>query len=253
MKTDAFSRDGTIALFLDIDGTLLDVAASPEAVIVPPGLAAALALLERSLDGALALVTGRRIAAADRLFAPLRLVTAGVHGAEIRAKPGGETRALAADLPKNLIDGLRDLTRAAPGVVVETKGAGVAVHYRAAPEVGPMLEAALGTMLAATPGALKLTAGRKIFEIGPPQLSKGSAVETLANLAPFRGRFPVFIGDDKGDEPAFAAVERLGGVAFKVAGEHFQGGGTHFGGPAEVRTWLAGLAHALGPATLRAG
>lgn len=239
------AANGPMALFLDIDGTLLDVALSPEAVAVPAGLAGALARLHGVLDGAVALVTGRQVASADRLFAPLELVTSGVHGTELRETPGGRTRALAPALPEAFIGEIADAVRFAPGVLVEPKGAGVAVHYRLAPEAGPALEWALADLLSDAPAAVELKRGRKVFEIGPARLSKGTAIETLAAMPPFRGRAPVFIGDDVGDEPAFAAVERLGGLAFKVAGERFGADEAYFKDPGEVRAWLSDLAHGL--------
>lgn len=237
--------DGRIALFLDIDGTLLEVAPTPEAVIVPPGLVATLDRLERSLDGALALVTGRRVADADRLFAPLRLVTAGVHGTEFRATLNGKPSTPVADIPAGFLADLRGGLRDLPGAVIEPKGAGVAVHYRNAPEAAPAIARALGVLVAGAPVPLKLRTGRKVFEIVPAGWSKGTAVEALAALSPFRARHPVFIGDDVGDEPAMRAVERLGGTALRVAGEYFCNGDADFSGPEQVLRWLDSLAGEL--------
>jgi trehalose 6-phosphate phosphatase len=235
----------SVALFLDLDGTLIDIAPTPQTVIVPHGLASLLGDLTQRLGGALAIVTGRPIADVDRFLAPLVPVAAGVHGAEIRTDCCGHIQLTAAAIDPALIAAVRAFAETEPGVVVESKHASIAVHYRLAPSAEPRIEAALQRILAHGPDHLILCRGRKVFEIVPRHVSKGAALETLLKLPAFRGRHPVMIGDDISDQSAFAAATRLGGCGLKVAGEHFNRAEAFFSGPAEVRGWLATLSRAL--------
>jgi len=228
------------ALFLDIDGTLIDVAPTPDAAIVPRGLAQMLGRVARGLGDALALSTGRRIAAADRLFAPLKLVTSGVHGTELRMAPRGEVTMLAPPVPSELVQAVNKLTQMAGGILVEQKGAGMAVHYRNAPETRPALDAELACIVRRW-DAFEVRPGRKVLEVLPRGYSKGTALARLMRQPPFRGRLPVMIGDDHGDESALAEAQRLGGVGLRVAGEHFGPAVADFDSAAGVRAWLSVL------------
>lgn len=230
-----------LALFLDIDGTLLEIAATPDGVVVPEQLAAALGRLSAALGGALAILTGRTVAEADALLAPLRLVTAGVHGTELRLDEGGEVGRLAPRVGDDLVAKVHGIARLTPGVTVETKGAGLAVHYRNAPAAGPAIEAELDRILDHGTNDLALSRGRRVFEILPAKVSKGAALLSIAGRPPFAGRVPVMIGDDCSDESALAAAEQLGGAGFKVAGEHFAAGSAQFQGPRQVLAFLADL------------
>jgi trehalose 6-phosphate phosphatase len=233
------------ALFIDIDGTLLGMAPTPDAVRVPASLIRLLERLAGDLGGALALLTGRRIANADRLFAPLELVAAGVHGTELRSERGGQITALAPPMPAGVITALNELSHLADGILVEQKGAGLAVHYRNAPHMRQILEAKLMAIMAASCGDLLLRQGRMVLEIGPKGFSKGTALGWLAARPPFKGRLPVMVGDDAADESALIEAERLGGVALRVAGEHFGSEAADFDSVASVRAWLEALARAL--------
>jgi trehalose 6-phosphate phosphatase len=235
---------GTSALYIDIDGTLLEMAPEPDAVRVPPGLVALLDDLAGGLGGALALLTGRRIADADRLFHPLRFVASGVHGTELRVQRDGPITLLAPAIPSAIVGALRDLGRTAPGVLIERKGAGIAVHYRHAPQQSERLAAELARLVAGCEGLI-LRQGRMVLEIGPGSFSKGAALAYLHSRPPFAGRRPVMIGDDAGDESALREAQRLGGVALRVAGEHFSGATADFAGVGAVRAWLLALARAL--------
>jgi trehalose 6-phosphate phosphatase len=233
------------ALFIDIDGTLLDVAATPDAVTVPAGLVQLLDSVVTGLGGALAILTGRRIADADRLFAPLALVASGVHGTELRTERGGPISTLSQEIPACVVQAMDNINRIASGILVEHKGSGVAVHYRNAPLAHAALESEMAAIVAASSYDLVLREGRKVLEAVPLGYTKGSALEMLASRPPFKGRCPVMVGDDVGDESAFLAAERLGGLALRVAGEHYGKESADFEDVRSVRAWLKVLASRL--------
>ena len=233
------------ALFIDIDGTLLSVAPTPDAVTVPAGLVDLLERLADGLGGAMAILTGRRVTDADRLFAPLKLVTSGVHGTELRSERGGPVVALAPAIPADVIAAMHNIAGVASGILVEEKGCGAAIHYRNAPLARRALETELAAIIAASAYDLVLRKGRKVLETAPSGYSKGTALAALLARPPFQGRRPVMVGDDVGDESAFIAAEQLGGMALRVAGEHFDKTGADFDGVASVRAWLKALAGRL--------
>jgi trehalose 6-phosphate phosphatase len=233
------------ALFIDIDGTLLGVAATPDAVIVPAGLVQLLDSVVRGLGGAAAVLTGRRVADTDRLFAPLELIASGVHGTELRSERGGPVAILAPPIPPEVIQAMNNIASIASGILVEQKGCGVAVHYRNAPLARRALESEMAAIVAASSYDLVLREGRKVLEAVPRGYSKGTALMTLASRPPFKGRRPVMVGDDVGDESAFLAADSLGGLGLRVAGEHFDSGTADFDGIASVRAWLNALASRL--------
>src|SRR5215470_15019286 len=141
--------DRPLALFLDVDGTLLDICLRPEDVVVPAELRSTLESAYRALDGALALVSGRAIRDLDRLFAPLRLPAAGQHGSELRLESAGEIRTIASrGIGQALREAVATLASQHPGVEIEDKGLTLAIHYRAAPLAGPLLARALGGLVA---------------------------------------------------------------------------------------------------------
>lgn len=233
------SHTDPIALFLDLDGTLIDIAATPASVDVPGGLPDLLVGLRRALGGALAIVSGRRIVDIDRLLSPAKFVTAGLHGAEYRTSPHEVVRPTAPPLPEAFVGALLGLGHRFPGVRVEWKGPSVSIHWRDAPEAAADLSEALRGLLVDAPDHLVMTGGRCVFEIGPKHVSKGAAVEILSGLDVFAGRRPIMIGDDVSDESAFATAERLGGAGFRVAGETFAIDDADFSSPRRVREWLS--------------
>jgi trehalose 6-phosphate phosphatase len=233
----------TISLFLDVDGTLLDLAPTPDAVVVSSALLDELTLAERRLDGALALVSGRPIEELDRLFAPLRLRASGVHGAEIRYAPLEPVRSLTSErMPERAWPQLQRLLEGFPGVFAENKGVSYAVHYKLAPTVEAELFLALKRYAAdfVTSG-LDVVRGLMVFELKLPGFDKGAAIRRFMARAPFAGRRPVFIADDKMDWPGFETVLALGGVGFSV-GREMAGLTGSFSQPAAVRAWLGKVA-----------
>jgi trehalose 6-phosphate phosphatase len=242
---DEPGEQGGIALFLDVDGTLLDLAERPDDVTVPPDLLTSLAAAEAKTGGALALISGRTIADLDRLFAPLRLRAAGVHGAEMRlgpddpASPGPEIVAL----PTSLRPALDDILRDFPGTFVEDKRYSLAVHYRQAPGAGDALRVRLARIFEAFPQTeLTMLEAHYAFELKSPQFDKGRAVGAFLATRPFHGRAPIYIGDDETDESGFAAVSACGGRAYSV-GLRRPGVVATFASPSKVRGWLAGFAY----------
>jgi len=230
-----------IALFLDIDGTLLDLALRPDAVSVPADLAPTLARAERKLAGALALVSGRTIEETDRLFAPLRLCASGVHGAQVRLRPDGplETVADAGATPKNLATAIRAAIRHCPRLLVEDKGQSVAVHFRLNPEAAPWVRETLRELIDASPSwGVELLDAHYALEVKPSSVDKGKSIALFMRQAPFQGRLPVFIGDDATDEAGFAEVAARGGRGFSV-GRRRPGAIGVFESPQAVRAWLA--------------
>jgi len=238
----ALANPRATALFLDVDGTLLELAATPKSVRVPQELVGLLERLAAGLDGAVAIISGRLISEIDRLLDPLKLTASGVHGAELRQQPDRETERMSPALPGAIATSLSGIARKFPGVIVEPKGPGLAVHYRLAPTAEEPILAALERLVDSHGDAFTVTPGKKIFEIVPAGFSKGTALTAIAALPAFRGRVPIMIGDDIGDEPAFAAATRLHGFALRVAGENYGTREADFEGPGAVLSWLAALA-----------
>ena len=240
----AFSRIdlNTHALLLDVDGTLLDIAPRPDLVVVPSGLIDDLQRLHDLSGGAVAFVSGRKIAVMDALFTPLLLPAVGVHGAEMRVgRSSIERRAepLPVLLRQQLVDGANAL-----GLLSEDKEISVTIHFRLAPDKEKEAEAlaARGCRDFAAE-ALHIERNKMIVEIMRRGINKGAGIEALMTRAPFAGRIPVFVGDDATDEKGFAAVSRLGGMAFSI-GRDFPGLGGIFPDPAAFRATLRALAKA---------
>lgn len=230
------------ALFLDLDGTLLDIADHPDAVVVEPGLADELDRLRARLAGALAIVSGRTLADIDRFLHPLQFDAASEHGATVRLSNGDGEASLQTRMDDAIVEAVEAAAEAFPGVWVERKRTALAVHYRQAPQAAAPLSNVLRDILARSRLDLRLVVGRCVFELTPAHISKARAIEHLSSFFPFAGRRPIFIGDDASDEEACVHAERAGGAGLAVAGEYFTRERAAFGGPAEVRGWLAALA-----------
>ncbi len=229
---------GNTALLLDMDGTLLDIAPTPDAVRVPDGLADTLQRLRNHLGGALAVVTGRPIEQIDALLPGVPYAIAGEHGGAIRHAPGTPVvRAMLPDPPVEWVMEAARLVEAHPGTLLEQKQRGFVFHYRAVPDMGPLLHKAALALIAPEAGRFGLMEASMAWEVRPRGVDKGSAVEALMQEAPFAGRQPVFIGDDVTDEDGMRAARALDGAGLRVPDV--------FGGPAGVRAWLAQCADAL--------
>jgi trehalose 6-phosphate phosphatase len=247
-KTD---DEGGIALFLDVDGTLLDLAERPDEVTVPAGLIPTVAAARAKAGGALALVSGRKIADLDRLFAPLRLSAAGVHGAELRLDPGAEPLVApgVTALPSDLWTAVNAVVKDFPGTFVENKRYSYTVHYRQLPVIGPALRERIARLLETQPqSGITMLEAHCAFELKRRQFDKGEAVSAFLAVSPFLGRKPIFIGDDDTDEAGFAVVSARGGRAYSV-GRRRPGVEATFADPSAVRRWLAAFAgvDAAGP------
>lgn len=232
-----------ISLFLDVDGTLIDIAPRPRDVVVPAALIGDLVAAAQRLDGALALISGRSIAEIDRLFRPLRFCAAGVHGAELRFSSDGEVQqAPSAALPSAFRDRLDALSQRFPGALVEDKGASVALHYRFCADRRAELLAAIDALLVQQKDdSLMILPGHFVFEVKRKGYDKGTAVAALMETESFAGRVPVAIGDDVTDEAAFEIALARGGYAFSV-GREVAGLSGYFETPGDVRRWLAQIA-----------
>jgi trehalose 6-phosphate phosphatase len=236
------SRLEQSALLLDIDGTLLDLAPTPREVWVPPGLAKTLNRLVERTSGALALVSGRSLNDIDLIFAPEQFSAVGGHGAEMRIAIDNEAVAThAPPMDKELKRRLAAIARLSPGILLEDKGYSLALHYRLAPHAEKAIYAAVSLIRADLPNApIEVLPGKCVCEIKHSGFDKASGVRELMAHEPFKGRNPIFIGDDVTDESVFAIMPELGGVAYSV-GRRAQGVAGHFDEPADVREWLARL------------
>ena len=228
------------ALFLDVDGTLLDFADTPDAVVVSDVLKALLGDLERACGGALALISGRSIASLDRLFGALALPMAGSHGLEIRA--GGRTHQLGIPLPDPALARMRGLADEHPGSLFELKQFGAALHYRQAPGHGPALTGHMRALAEELGSGFELIEGNHVLELTAANGDKGSAIRFLCARSPWRERQPVFVGDDTTDEPGFEAVNALGGMAVRVGARPVTAARWQLDSVGDVQAWLRSLA-----------
>lgn len=209
-----------IALFLDFDGTLVEIAPSPDDVKLDRRMAPALDALRQSLGGALALVSGRPISFLDKTLEPYRFDIAGLHGAQIRL---GDTLRSQADEPPQINEALRDLVRFANshvGIIVEDKRISIALHWRLAPHLHDEALDLMRQTAAKLGPAVRLQEGKAVAEIVPAGASKGNAISWLMTTPLYAGRRAVFIGDDITDEAGFEAVNAMGGLSIRIGSDH---------------------------------
>ncbi|HLO63184.1 MAG TPA: trehalose-phosphatase [Azonexus sp.] len=229
------------AYFLDFDGTLLELAPTPDAIVVDAALPVLLDDLRIACGGALALVSGRALTDLDRHLPLPALIKAGQHGLERRDAEGLLHRHAAPQQAKQAIRvGLLPFIAAHPALLLEDKGLTLALHYRQAPELAAEAHSLLQQLVDAGDHGLMVQPGKSVLEIRPAGIDKGTTLVDYLNEPPFRGRRPVFVGDDRSDEHAFQLVNDRSGISVGV------GAGTinaryRLPGVAAVRAWLAGL------------
>ena len=205
------------AFFLDVDGTLLDIADTPSAVRVDMELLELIEKLSRISGGALALVSGRSISNLEELLGARRMPLAGQHGLERRDAAGRLWIHAAPPGAKCTIkEALAPVLARHPGLLLEDKGLTLALHYRQAPHLAAYAQRLMTRLMLEAGGGLELQKGKRVMEIKPAGIDKGTAVAEYLAESPFRGRRPVFIGDDLNDEHGFAEVNRMGGISIKV-------------------------------------
>lgn len=226
--------------FLDVDGTLLDIASTPDSISVDAALTNLLAMLSSKTGGAMALISGRTIADLDRMFSPIRFVAAGQHGVQRRDAQGRIHRhAARQELLRSVSKRLFAFADARPGLVFEDKGETLALHFRQAPHLAGEVRDVVDAARRMLGGVYEMQAGKMVFEIKPTGYDKGSAIEDYMQEYPFAGRRPVFIGDDLTDEYGFCMVNALGGHSIKVGHGSTQAQ-SYLEDAAAVRAWLAG-------------
>lgn len=226
------------AFFLDIDGTLLEIAATPKAVHTVRADCRLVAALYDRAGGALALVSGRSLSMIDELFSPMRLPAAGQHGVERRDARGRLHKpSLPADMLASAAEKIRDFAKGHAGLVFEHKGYSMALHYRLAPQLAAAAHAVVREAARAVGEGVEVQRGKMVAELKPTGHDKGRAIEAFMRERPFAGRVPVFLGDDLTDEHGFRVVERLGGHAIKV-GPGTTAARYRLSNPAAARAWL---------------
>jgi trehalose 6-phosphate phosphatase len=230
------------AILLDIDGTLLELMPTPREVWVPPDLTKTLNRLLVRTNGALAMVSGRSLNDIDLIFAPEQFPAVGGHGAEMRIDPDSESVAShAPPMDKELKRRLAAIAKLSPGILLEDKGYSLALHYRLAPHAEKAIYAAVSLIRADLPNApIEVLPGKCVCEIKHSGFTKATGVRELMMHEPFKGRRPLFIGDDVTDETVFGIMPDYDGLAFSV-GRRAKGVAGHFDAPSDVREFLAHL------------
>jgi trehalose 6-phosphate phosphatase len=238
---DAVIDLASSAMLLDIDGTLLDLASTPDGVIVPKGLPEVMSELLARTGGAFALVSGRSLGDIDRIFTPLKFPIVGGHGAEFRLQPDGDVGLTAPPMSIELKRRFAAIAALDPSIIIEDKGYSLALHYRLAPTAERAIHEAVSDLRADLPHApFDILPGKSVVEIKAPDISKAKGVHYLMTQVPFAGKMPVFLGDDVTDESVFEIMPDLRGLAFSV-GRKVDGLAGYFAAPSDVRGWLARL------------
>lgn len=235
----------TSALFLDVDGTLVDIESHPGDVRADRELIALLVDLAARLDGALSLISGRSIAEIDRIFEPAKFPSAGSHGAELRVRDDDVVVAKA-EFPSEILQRARSFAGKDAGLLVEKKNAGLALHYRRAPDLEAACRDLVEELMSALGPDFRLIDGKMVLEIAPRNHDKGEAIREMLQHSPFRGRQPVFIGDDVTDEDGFRSVNELGGLSIRVGHESQTAARYALDAVEDVHAWLRSVAARLG-------
>jgi len=232
--------------FLDVDGTLLEIAERPELAHVEDATRELLAGVRDAAGGALALISGRSVENIDRLFAPLVLPVAGQHGAERRDAAGTVHRHAFPEAPlRSVAERLSAFADAHAGMLLEDKGHALALHFRLAPQCAEAARAQVESAARELGADFKVQPGKMVYELKPAGRDKGIAVEEYMAEPPFSGRVPVFVGDDLTDEFGFGVVNRLGGHSVKV-GDGETAARWRLADTRAVAGWLRGWVAAAG-------
>ena len=238
------------ALFLDFDGTIVDIAPTPGSVEVPDRLPSLLVALHDALGGAVAIVTGRPIEQIDGFLDTVVPAVAGLHGLERRRADGTIARSpLRPDDLHEVLALLQDFAAEHPGVLVEDKTYSVALHYRLAPSSKNACRDLVNEAVERTMGGWQVIEGKCVFEIRPRDSTKGTAIEAFMSEAPFRGRMPVFCGDDRTDEDGFRVVNTQGGASIRVGPSSTTRAAVQIDTVGELLGWLERLARRAGPSS----
>lgn len=236
------SASASWAYFLDLDGTLVNLAATPDAINIDAGLNELLLHVHHRTSGALAVISGRSLADLDKKLGPIGIPLAGQHGVERRDQTGRIHRH--SSFPNQMAEIERRVAERVakyPALRIENKGATLAIHYRKAPDLGGYAHQVARESIEDFRDRLTVLTGKMVSEIKPLGVSKGNAIKAFLRELPFRGRVPVFVGDDRTDEDGFAVIEGLGGISIKV-GEGPTRAAYRLEDVEAVRAWLSGLA-----------
>jgi trehalose 6-phosphate phosphatase len=234
--------DPAWAWFLDVDGTLAELAETPELARMDEAMRARLEQLRTASGGAVALVSGRPIADVDAMLGAGHHVVAGLHGLERRDVEGMLWRHdVDAESLRDARDRIAAVIAQQPALLLEDKGSTIALHYRSAPALASFVYRAMREARQMAGEAFMLQRGKCVVELKPAGQDKGTAVETFMREPPFRGRLPVYLGDDATDEHAFGVVNALGGHSIKV-GRGASRARWRLADVAAVREWLDHLA-----------
>lgn len=237
--------DPADALFLDFDGTLVEIAAAPDQIVLDSEVPALLDAAAARLGGALAVVSGRGLDELARLVAPFAGALAGGHGNERRTREGTVHRPAPDPALPRIRAVLRNFAAGRPGVLFEDKGLSLALHFRAVPAAAEACQAVAQQAASLAAPRLTVMPGKMVVEVLPRAAAKGAAVEAFLATPPFVGRRPVFVGDDVTDEDGFALVNRLGGVSIRVgAAEAASAARFRIADVPAVVAWLAAFAAA---------
>jgi trehalose 6-phosphate phosphatase len=232
---DGRARDW--AWFLDVDGTLLEIEQHPDLVSADRELLQLLDRLGDRYGGAVALISGRSLAQLERIFGPLSIAAAASHGLELRPL-AAEVTLLADAVPDAALEAVAELAGRHPGLLMERQSYSVGVHYRARPELAREVIEGLEHIVAGLGDGFRLQHGKMMVELLPVAAGKGRAIRAFMQRSPFRGRRPVFVGDDVTDEHGFAAVNELGGLSVRVGDLPATSAQWRLGNVTELRAWL---------------
>ncbi len=235
------------ALFLDFDGSIVDIAPTPDSVVVPETLPPLLAALRETLGGAVAIVTGRPIAQINASLGAAVPAVAGLHGLERRRADGAVVRPPPNDDPRRVRAPLEAFAAAHPGILLEDKRYSLALHYRLAPSLEDACRDVLHSALGDGAEGWEILEGKMVLEIRPRGFNKGAAIEAFLGEAPFLGRIPVFCGDDTTDEDGFAVVNAQGGVSVRVGQRSATRAAARVDTVADLLDWLARIAGSARP------